>query len=69
MSPDILLTISYDIPGQPGWSSWKVPVSATLKKTGSELDYYQVLDNPPVAPFIMLGGTDCQHFVPVCDDI
>jgi hypothetical protein len=47
VSPDILLTISYDIPGQPGWSSWKVPVSATLKKTGSELDYYQVLDNPP----------------------
>jgi carboxypeptidase PM20D1 len=29
----------------------------------------QVFDNPPVAPFVMLGGTDCQHFVPVCDDI
>jgi carboxypeptidase PM20D1 len=29
----------------------------------------QVFDNPSVAPFIMLGGTDCQHFVPVCDDI
>ena len=29
----------------------------------------QVFDNPPVAPFIMLGGTDCQHFVPVCDNI
>ncbi|MCO6452581.1 MAG: M20 family peptidase [Caldilineales bacterium] len=29
----------------------------------------QVFDNPPVAPFIMLGGTDCQHFVPVCDHI
>jgi carboxypeptidase PM20D1 len=29
----------------------------------------QVFDNPPVAPFVMLGGTDCQHFVPVCDNI
>jgi carboxypeptidase PM20D1 len=29
----------------------------------------QVFENPPVAPFIMLGGTDCQHFVPVCDNI
>jgi carboxypeptidase PM20D1 len=29
----------------------------------------QVFENPPVAPFIMLGGTDCQHFVPVCDHI
>ncbi len=29
----------------------------------------QVFDNPPVAPFVMLGGTDCQHFVPVCDGI
>ncbi len=30
---------------------------------------HQVFDNPPVAPFIMLGGTDCMHFVPVCDHI
>ena len=29
----------------------------------------QVFDNPPVAPFVMLGGTDCMHFVPVCDHI
>jgi carboxypeptidase PM20D1 len=29
----------------------------------------QVFDNPPVAPYVMLGGTDCQHFTPVCDDI
>ena len=29
----------------------------------------QVFENPPVAPFVMLGGTDCQHFVPVCDHI
>jgi len=29
----------------------------------------QIFDNPPVAPYVMLGGTDCQHFVPVCDDI
>lgn len=26
-------------------------------------------DNPPVAPYVMLGGTDCQHFVAVCDNI
>ena len=29
----------------------------------------QVFDDPPIAPFVMLGGTDCQHFVPVCDAI
>jgi carboxypeptidase PM20D1 len=29
----------------------------------------QLFDNPPVAPYVMLGGTDCQHFVPVCDNI
>jgi carboxypeptidase PM20D1 len=29
----------------------------------------QIFDNPPVAPYVMLGGTDCQHFVPVCDAI
>jgi carboxypeptidase PM20D1 len=40
------------------------PAYEGLKKT-----IRQVFDNPPVAPFVMLGGTDCQHFVPVCDDI
>jgi carboxypeptidase PM20D1 len=29
----------------------------------------QIFDNPPVAPYVMLGGTDCMHFVPVCDNI
>jgi carboxypeptidase PM20D1 len=29
----------------------------------------QVFGNYPVAPFTMLGGTDCMHFVPVCDNI
>lgn len=29
----------------------------------------EVFDNPPVAAFVMLGGTDCQHFVSVCDHI
>ena len=29
----------------------------------------QIFDNPPVAPYIMLGGTDCQHFISVCDNI
>jgi carboxypeptidase PM20D1 len=40
------------------------PAYEGLKKT-----IRQVFDNPPVAPFVMLGGTDCQHFVPVCDHI
>jgi carboxypeptidase PM20D1 len=40
------------------------PAYEGLKKT-----IRQVFDNPPVAPFVMLGGTDCQHFVPVCDQI
>lgn len=29
----------------------------------------ELFDNPPVAPFVMLGGTDCQHLVQVCDHI
>jgi carboxypeptidase PM20D1 len=29
----------------------------------------QVFDNPPVTPYVMLGGTDCQHFIPVRDNI
>jgi carboxypeptidase PM20D1 len=29
----------------------------------------EIFNNPPVAPFVMLGGTDCQHFVQVCDAI
>jgi carboxypeptidase PM20D1 len=40
------------------------PAYEGLKKT-----ILQVFDNPPVAPYVMLGGTDCQHFVPVCDHI
>jgi carboxypeptidase PM20D1 len=36
---------------------------------GLKMVIRQVFDNPPVAPFVMLGGTDCQHFVPVCDNI
>ena len=36
---------------------------------GLEMVIRQVFENPPVAPFVMLGGTDCQHFVPVCDNI
>jgi carboxypeptidase PM20D1 len=45
-------------------SSDRGPAYEGLKKT-----IRQVFDNPPVAPFIMLGGTDCQHFVPVCEAI
>jgi carboxypeptidase PM20D1 len=29
----------------------------------------QIFDNPPGAPYVILGCTDCQHFVPVCDNI
>ena len=45
-------------------SSNNVPAYQGLKKV-----IRQVFGNPPVAPFVMLGGTDCQHFVPVCDHI
>ena len=45
-------------------SSTNVPAYQSLKQV-----IRQVFDNPPVAPFVMLGGTDCQHFVPVCDHI
>jgi carboxypeptidase PM20D1 len=40
------------------------PAYVSLKKV-----IRQVFDNPPVAPYVMLGGTDCQHFIPVCDHI
>jgi carboxypeptidase PM20D1 len=48
-----------------------LPVSTTSGPAykGLQNVICQVFDNPPVAPYIMLGGTDCQHFVPVCDDI
>jgi carboxypeptidase PM20D1 len=48
-----------------------LPTSSTKGTAYKSLKYVigQVFDNPPVAPFVMLGGTDCQHFVPVCDDI
>jgi carboxypeptidase PM20D1 len=36
---------------------------------GLSLVIQQVFGDYPVAPFVMLGGTDCQHFVPVCDHI
>ena len=45
-------------------SSSSAPAYAGLKKVIRE-----VFDNPPVAPYIMLGGTDCLHFVSVCDHI
>jgi carboxypeptidase PM20D1 len=48
-----------------------LPVSPTKVPAYESLSMVirQVFDNPPVAPFVMLGGTDCQHFVPVCDHI
>ncbi len=48
-----------------------LPISITTGQAykGLQNVIRQVFDNPPVAPYIMLGGTDCQHFVPVCDDI
>jgi carboxypeptidase PM20D1 len=42
----------------------KGPAYASLKTV-----IRQLFENPPVAPYVMLGGTDCLHFVPVCDDI
>jgi carboxypeptidase PM20D1 len=45
-------------------SSTKVPAYTSLAQV-----IRQVFDNPPIAPYVMLGGTDCQHFVPVCDHI
>ncbi len=48
-----------------------LPVSSTkcLEYKSLQTVVQQVFNNPPVAPFVMLGGTDCQHFVPVCDNI
>jgi carboxypeptidase PM20D1 len=48
-----------------------LPVSPDTGPAYKSLQYVirQIFDNPPVAPFVMLGGTDCQHFVPVCDHI
>ncbi|RPJ50578.1 MAG: M20/M25/M40 family metallo-hydrolase, partial [Chloroflexi bacterium] len=45
-------------------SSNKSPAYQGLSKASQ-----QVFGGYPVAPFVMLGGTDCQHFVPVCDHI
>lgn len=55
----------------PGKFNEALPVSSheTAVYAGLKQVIRQVFDNPPVAPFVMLGGTDCQHFVPVCDDI
>ncbi len=48
-----------------------LPISPQTGPAYDSLAYVirQVFDNPPVAPYTMLGGTDCQHFVPVCDNI
>jgi carboxypeptidase PM20D1 len=48
-----------------------LPTSSVKGTAYNGLKYVirQVFDNPPVAPYVMLGGTDCMHFVPVCDDI
>lgn len=44
------------------------PSSGSAYK-GVSLVIRQVFENPPAAPYVMLVGTDCQHFVPICDDI
>jgi carboxypeptidase PM20D1 len=48
-----------------------LPISPRNAAQYKSLQYVirQIFDNPPVAPFTMLGGTDCQHFVHVCDHI
>lgn len=48
-----------------------LPVSAQSSPAyqGLKRVIQEVFGNYPVAPFTMLGGTDCLHFVPVCDQI
>ncbi len=55
----------------PGKFNEALPISPSQGPAyeGLRMVIRQVFDNPPVAPFVMLGGTDCQHFVPVCDHI
>jgi carboxypeptidase PM20D1 len=55
----------------PGKFNEALPVSADSGPAYEGLAQVarQVFGNPPVAPYVMLGGTDCQHFVPVCDAI
>lgn len=56
---DVLLHLASDIPTQPSWSTWKIPVSERLGSSGNGFDYMQVLDNPyPVADRVwVLHGT------------
>ncbi len=44
--PDLLLHLASDIPNQPDWSSWDLPVAERLKSYGSSFDYVEVLNNP-----------------------
>lgn len=55
----------------PGKFNEALPVSADSGPAYEGLAQVirQVFGNVPVAPYVMLGGTDCQHFVPVCDAI
>lgn len=46
VSPDVLLHLASDIPNQPSWSTWKVPVAERLSGHGSSFDFVEVLDNP-----------------------
>ncbi len=59
LSADLFLAAAADIPNQPGWSSWKVPVSVKLGTDPTRFDYYQLLDNPsPIADrYWFLAGT------------
>lgn len=59
VSPDLLLHLASDIPSQPPWSTWKIPVAERLDSEGSSFDYVQVLDNPsPVSDRVwFLRGT------------
>jgi carboxypeptidase PM20D1 len=46
-----------------------LPTSPTKSSANKSLRTLirQVFDNPPVATYVMLGGTDCQHFVSVLE--
>lgn len=50
VKPDKLLTAAADIPHQPAWSSWDMPLAIKLSPGADRFDYVQLLDNPrPVA--------------------
>jgi len=57
-SPEVLLRLASDIPGEIGWSTSKVRASVTMSDKADKVDYYQVLDTPIIADrYWFLRGT------------